>query len=241
MWNIHFYVLAICMILWYGMFMKLRSKLVNWTAIALVISFFISLGVAAGYNATRDENKPVVASQPIKQPITPDGLYIAINEARVANGLAPFTRNATLDKTAQLKCDDMVKGNYYDHKNPSTGKIGYDFIKDVGQSYNNASENLNEGPFNNPKEVIDSWMGSEAHRASIVDPQFKEIGFATCVIPLYPDQTTIVQHKIAPYVAPAVTPQVQQQPVRQLNRSTTNCTYHDYNGVFDPTVNCSTY
>ena len=132
------------------------------------------------------------------EPVTTDGLYIAINKVRTTNNLPAFARNPLLDKSAKMKCNDMSKYNYYDHKHPKTGKRGYDYVDKTVKYYDWVSENLNAGMFANSQEVIDSWMGSESHAASILDPRFTEIGFATCEIAKYPGETVIVQHKIDP-------------------------------------------
>lgn len=165
------------------------------------------------------ESQPLTetASGPAKEPITADGLYLAINQVRSQNNLPQFKRNAELDKSSSLKCESMVKGNYYDHKDPVTGKSGGTYAKDVGVRYAHISENLNNGSFQNPNAVIDSWMGSEAHKASILDPQYTEIGFSVCVNPADPaGVTTVVQHKINP------APPVQSAPQRRaVNCSST--------------------
>lgn len=146
-----------------------------------------------GGNTQKDLQQPQTA-----QPVTADGLYIAINKVRTTNNLPAFARNPQLDKSSKMKCDDMVNDNYYDHKDPKTGMNGYDYVDKTIKYYDWVSENLNAGIFNNSQEVIDSWMGSESHAASILDPRFTEIGFATCKVAIYPGETVIVQHKIDP-------------------------------------------
>lgn len=146
-----------------------------------------------GKNTQTDLQQPQPA-----QPVTADGLYIAINKVRATNNLPAFARNPQLDKSAKMKCSDMVKYNYYNHKHPKTRMNGYDYVDKTVKYYDWVSENLNAGMFANSQEVIDSWMGSESHAASILDPRFTEIGFATCEVAIYSGETVIVQHKIDP-------------------------------------------
>lgn len=54
-----------------------------------------------------------------------------------AIGLATLSRNQLLDKSAQIKCDDMVTNNYWSHDRPTGEKswaevlnLGYDYYKD---------------------------------------------------------------------------------------------------------------
>jgi len=133
-----------------------------------------------------------------KYPINTDTLYMEINKVRAANSLPQFERNPLLDKSAALKCEDMQKDNYYDHYHPKTKKQGLEFIDERTTPYEYASENLNAGVFYIPSDVITSWMGSPTHAASILDPQFTQIGFAICEVASYPGQTVVVQHKINP-------------------------------------------
>lgn len=133
-----------------------------------------------------------------ENPITNDTLYIAINKVRVENKLPQFKRNVFLDKSAQLKCVDMRADNYYEHKDPVTGVEGYKYVDETYGQYEWVSENLNAGVFYSPEEVVDSWMSSPSHAASILDPRFTEIGFATCAIAKYPGETVVVQHKVDP-------------------------------------------
>lgn len=166
-------------------------------AYLVIIMAVIVLGGLYAYANYRDDQKKaqatIQAEENADKPITPDGLYLAINDVRKANSLTQFKRNPLLDQSAQLKCDDMSNGKYYGHDNPTTGKKGYTYISDVVKAQVWASENLNKGIFKDSKSVIDSWMSSEAHKASILDPRYTEIGFATCTVQ---GQKTVVQHKI---------------------------------------------
>lgn len=167
------------------------------------------------------QTTPIVKTNP-DETTTTDTLYIEINKTRTKNGLQAFSRNMQLDKSAALKCNDMVEGDYYAHDNPSTGKKGYTYISDVGVRFDYASENLNDGWFNKTSDVIDSWMSSPSHAASILDPQFTEIGFAVCTNPKTPLRLTVVQHKINPLEQAVTQPSV--APVQRYQApSTTTC------------------
>lgn len=179
-------------------------------------------------NSSNESQKPKQAKVRVEtEEITPDGLFIDINKVRAANSLAQFKRNALLDKSAQLKCDDMVKNDYYEHKNPKTGKEGYSYVQDVGANPSWTSENLNQGVFPNSKSVIESWMASKSHAASILDARYTDIGFAVCTTPSAKGQLTIVQHKMEP--APQQQTVIQQAPAQtpQYSPQSTYCTHYD--------------
>lgn len=215
----------------------------------VVVVAILLLGVLLDTNSepktsTQAPEKTVTQPAPPKQePITPDTLFIEINKVRVSNSLQPFSRNQLLDKSSTMKCADMVKDDYYGHSNPKTGKRGYTYINDGNVYYDNSSENLNKGYFHTPGDVIKSWMGSPSHAASIVDPQFTEIGFSVCTQPSGHKQLTVVQHKINPYEAPQQVQSYNTAPRRPLIRgydTTTTCTHNDNGGVMAPTTTCTT-
>lgn len=136
------------------------------------------------------------AQTPQPQPITVDALYLAVNDVRRENGLPQFSQNYELNKSSKLKCDDMVASNYYGHTNPATNKAGNTYIQDVGQRGNWVNENLNRGVFSDSRNVIDNWLQSPPHKAAILDPKFDEVGFAVCIVPQWPGETTIVMHQL---------------------------------------------
>lgn len=211
----------------------------------LVIGYILALSIGGIVTAIiPDKEEEVQTYKPpvleIKEPITADGLYIAINAEKTKLDLATYSRNPKLDESANLKCQDMVRNSYYAHENPSTGKTGYKYISDAGVRFAYASENLNMGSFKNANAVIDSWMSSESHKASIVDPRFTEIGFAVCDVQIGGNTgTVVVQHKIEVYVAPQ---QTQRTYVPAYTPPTTTyCTHEDYGGYFSPTTTCRSY
>lgn len=196
----------------------MKKKLAQPFLVMLVIlvAFLGIFGIAKLLvNAPVPSDKDTSVSQ---GKVTPDELFSAINKVRRDNGLEQFKRNALLDKSSELKCGDMVANRYYDHHNPTTDKKGSSYIKDVGQYYMQASENLNKGIFTDSADVVRSWMGSEPHRKSIVNPKFTEIGFAVCEVD---GQVTVVQHKI--------------EPVAEVQQAT----YVSSHGTDDCTSDCS--
>lgn len=224
--------------------MKKWLKRLAGLAVFLMLILAMPYAIAAViYILEKTDNKSSFAQEhtatPVvqKEKITPDGLFIAINKVRAKNNLAQFKRNSLLDKSAQLKCDDMVKNNYYEHKNPKTGKQGYSYINDVGANPAWMSENLNQGTFVNSKSVVNSWMESESHAASILDARYSEIGFAVCVIPSAKDELTVVQHKMEPSQQPAV---IQQTPQYSLPEKT-YCTHYGGGYGLNARTSCTTY
>lgn len=177
----------------------------KWLVIIGIATVFLYGLTVISYNlAVKSESKPEPKSQLATvdlKAITSNDLLSEINKVRVQYSLSEFKENQLLAKSARLKCEDMATNHYYEHANPTTGKKGGTYITDVGMTYISTwSENLNKAgntyAITTAKDVVDSWMDSQAHRESILNPKYTEIGFATCSDNTKPDELIIVQHKI---------------------------------------------
>lgn len=124
-----------------------------------------------------------------------DKLASLVNESRTTRQLNPLNRNPLLDKSAQEKCNDMVKRDYWSHNDPD-GATPWHFFTDAGVEYRYAAENLAYG-FKAAKEVNDGWMNSEGHRKNILDSNLTNVGYAQCKYTSTSkegEQTLVVQH-----------------------------------------------
>ncbi len=103
-------------------------------------------------------------------------LFNLTNEKRAALGLSELTLNDQLSQAAELKAEDMLSKDYWAHNAPD-GTTPWVFIKGAGYSYVYAGENLARG-FKESDDIVNAWMASETHRANILSPRYKDIGFA---------------------------------------------------------------
>ncbi len=108
--------------------------------------------------------------------ITQDRLISLINQARQNNNLSSVSLNKTLNETADLKVNDMLTNNYFEHTSPS-GITPWFWFKKAGYNYAYAGENL-AIDFAQTDDVFSAWMASSAHRDNILNPNFNEIGLA---------------------------------------------------------------
>lgn len=128
--------------------------------------------------------KQVFAPSPLRGPLsfketvlTVDGVFTSTNKARTENGQKTLTRNATLDKAAAAKVNDMFAQQYFEHENPQ-GKGPADVVTAAGYAYITVGENLALGNFDSDAALVEAWMNSPGHRANILNPDFREIGIA---------------------------------------------------------------
>jgi len=97
-------------------------------------------------------------------------LYEATNKERIANGLQPFIRNATLEQLAQNQSESMHKRGNVDH-------LGFDnrSATAIGAGFDVTAENCAGGGYE-ASSFIEMWMNSPGHRANILNPRLTHIG-----------------------------------------------------------------
>lgn len=111
------------------------------------------------------------------------GLLADTNNARVSNGVSPFTLNDKLVAAAQAKANDMAARDYWSHNTPE-GNPPWIFVTAQGYSYQKLGENLATG-FNDEQSTINGWLASPPHRENMLDPAFSDVGFGYANNPNY--------------------------------------------------------
>jgi|GEM_PF-4427035 len=142
-----------------------------------------SLAIAATALPSVDGQLPITTNALVPQVVNSSAISVQdflaeTNTDRIANGLAPLQLNVQLVNAAQAKAHDMIINHYWDHFRPSDHKAPWDFITEAGYTYHYAGENLARG-FKTAHGVTTAWMASPAHRANLLSPNFKDVGFAT--------------------------------------------------------------
>ncbi len=99
----------------------------------------------------------------------------ATNKERVVVGLPPLATNTLLNDSAELKVDDMIARQYFEHQSP-TGEGVSDLGKKVGYEYVIMGENLAMGTFLTSAEIVQAWMDSPGHKANILNTKYQNIG-----------------------------------------------------------------
>lgn len=119
-----------------------------------------------------------------------ESLLSDTNRERAKAGLGPLTLNSQLSAAAAGKAADMFRYGYWAHNSPQ-GKTPWVFITGSGYRYTLAGENLAKN-FSTSQAVVDAWMASPTHRANIVKPGYRDIGFAVVNGHLNGEETTLV-------------------------------------------------
>ena len=152
--------------------------------------------------------------------IFPASIIAFTNEERASYSLTTLTPNATLEKAAQRKAEDMAAKGYFAHVSPN-GKEPWDWLKEERYDYQFAGENLAVNFFDS-SAVVHAWMDSPSHKANIVKPVYAEIGIGVAQGTYEGRQTTfVVQFFGTPRAsAVAVTPPPQVPPTQVASTQT---------------------
>jgi hypothetical protein len=108
--------------------------------------------------------------------IAKSSLEALVNQTRQSFGLQPLNENLKLDQAAQLKAENMVQNQYFNHTSPTGISPWYWFLQ-AGYKYQYAGENLAIG-FYESGEVYNAWLNSADHKANIINPNYTEFGTA---------------------------------------------------------------
>lgn len=142
------------------------------SALIVLDAVFLNNKITSNDTAFRPSYKPPQAN------IKADEIFELTNGERVKAGLKPLRRNEKLDQAALERAQKIIEFGEFSHE---ATKSGVTYIDAIGQAnYWNTTkgENLAEGQFSS-SQVMVGWMGSNAHRENILNPQFQDIGVAT--------------------------------------------------------------
>ena len=97
------------------------------------------------------------------------------NQQRQANGLPDLAWSNELWCAARHHSEDMATNNCFSHYGCLDNSSPWQRIADCGYQMTTGGENIAAG-YSTPAGVVQGWMGSDGHRANILNPNFREIG-----------------------------------------------------------------
>jgi uncharacterized protein YkwD len=108
-----------------------------------------------------------------------DQLFVLVNQARAAAGLAPYTRASELDASARRHSLDMATTGNFSHYG-TDGSTPAQRANAAGYDSTYVGENIAGGQAT-AQAAMDTWMNEPppaGHRAAILDANYKEIGIS---------------------------------------------------------------
>lgn len=115
-------------------------------------------------------------------PADPQEILELVNQERARIGVAPLVLDENIQKSAQLKADDMEAKGYKQHNIPGTNSM---LSPEMAQLYREsncsvAGENLTWGILgdneNTSQAAFTAWMNSEPHRKAIQNSKYTKTG-----------------------------------------------------------------
>lgn len=153
--------------------------------IILAITFIVCLfSVLSLFFGKAPQTVPL-ATQTVKSTTPEPEYYVSVNELhklvnkeRAKRGIKPLILDKRLNKSAQMKVDELEKEGWDDTPHTrSDGRNGWLYVDDIGVRCSTASESL-LAFHPNAKSGIDWWMGSKPHRDAILNAQYDLVGYA---------------------------------------------------------------
>ena len=106
------------------------------------------------------------------------GLFDAMNEARIANGLPALIAKDVLTEVARARSEEMTRLDYFAHFYAG-GTSAYEFLQRAGARFSTAGENLAKvggDEVDSVELAINALMASTTHRENILNPRFVRVG-----------------------------------------------------------------
>ena len=110
-----------------------------------------------------------------------EDIFDRVNIARLEAGLDPVKWSAGLADVAEAYASELYTEGIFGHVSPTTGDVA-DRVEAAGIPFVLVGENLALAP--TPATVHDGLMGSEGHRANILEPGFTKVGVGAVRGPL---------------------------------------------------------
>ncbi len=122
-------------------------------------------------------NKKSFITKKESENLSRNGVLKWTNYERELREINLLLESSKLNIIAEIKLNDMINRQYFDHFSPDGKEINY-LAELENYEYLRIGENLAMGKFENDKSLVLEWMDSPGHRENIIDPGYKEIGIA---------------------------------------------------------------
>lgn len=105
-----------------------------------------------------------------------EAVFASTNAVRAKEGCTtPLRMDESLRTAARMHSADMVEGGYFDHDSPD-GRTPGQRMRDAGYNTDRGwAENIARG-YPTVEAVMAGWMGSDGHRANILNCKMKALG-----------------------------------------------------------------
>lgn len=149
---------------------------------ALAYAINSNVQPAKGPTASVDTGSVAQAheTQEVQIELSGDAIAQLINDYRKQHELPSLVAVPELYQSALDKCTDMQKGDYFDHKDPITGRSGLYYAQTEFPNAGKWGENLAAINSVDNADPVEKWLNSRSHRDNILDEAYRFTGVAIC-------------------------------------------------------------
>lgn len=147
---------------------------------ALLIGIFMGM-LLFSVLISGEDVQPIRSTAPEVLALPTNTLLDLHNLEREKMGLEPLKEDERLNRSAQMKANDMCKHNYFSHTNSDDtqpwkwfDQAGYDNVPGV------RGENISKGFSNIGVLIMEALMNSKGHRENVLYEEYEEIGIGRC-------------------------------------------------------------
>ncbi|HKH10974.1 MAG TPA: CAP domain-containing protein [Rubrobacter sp.] len=103
------------------------------------------------------------------------------NRERRERNLRALCVHPALERAARAHSKDMIRRDYFSHNTKGRNESSCQRVRRFGYRYSRCAENIawGSGPKGEPDSIMRMWMGSNGHRANILDGKLREVGIGT--------------------------------------------------------------
>src|SRR5687768_12015094 len=139
----------------------------------LISVILLMMGVSAAATPTPRPSDDELAAR----------MLIAINEARVENGLAPYALNPLLTQAAQAHSEYQMEMGQISHIGPGE-MTALDRVALTGYPFIRVNENIYAGGVSSPEDAVEWWLtADELHNRNVLHPDMREAGIGAATSP----------------------------------------------------------
>jgi uncharacterized protein YkwD len=108
--------------------------------------------------------------------------YRATNQERVRHGLTELPLDPALSEVARAHSQDMARRKYFGHVSPEGASVA-ERVDGRGLAWELVGENIhsNDHPNDIIRVAVRSWMESDSHRKTLLDPRYERTGMGCAV------------------------------------------------------------
>ncbi|MFF1469291.1 CAP domain-containing protein [Streptomyces mirabilis] len=161
--------------------MRTKSNRIRRVCVAACAAPLLVLSGAAGAGAvaaTTPTGTAPLARPGVSEQSSANEILSLVNDERAKAGCPALKENGKLTQAAQTHANDMAAHHLTGHTG-SDGSNEETRLERVGYNWRSWGENVSGPGYHSSKAHVDGWLGSAAHKRTMLNCSFTETGVGT--------------------------------------------------------------